>query len=278
MFAMMLLMLVGGVGLTQAVSDPKKVTLQWLRLGGLIATALVAVSVAIVVMTRDEIPLTHVIMIATAVALPCVTQLIAVQLGKRTIQRVASLLTFLVVSALLVWFVWMQLAAWELDMGFGEEEANMVKLPRWVYLAVALTVPVSCGIVGGFLMTMMLGHAYLTAGSEMTQAPFMRLVILIGLLLLIRAALSIGFGLMPYLTPWDMSQNVPTNRMWTVLMMTARYAVGIVVPGVFVYMIYDCVKRRSNQSATGIIYVAGVLVLVGEGVALALLDTTKLAF
>ena len=278
MVAMMLLMLVGGVGLTQAASDPKKVTLQWLRLGGLIATALVAVSVAIVVMTRDEIPLTHVIMIATAVALPCVTQLIAVQLGKRTIQRVASLFTFLVISALLVWFVWMQLAAWELDMGFGEEEANMVKLPRWVYLAVALTVPVSCGIVGGLLMTMLLGHAYLTAGSEMTQAPFMRLVMLIAILLIIRTALSVGFGLIPYLTPWDMSQNIPTTRMWPVLMMRARYAVGIVVPGVFVYMIHDCVKRRSNQSATGILYVAGVLVLVGEGVALALLDTTKLAF
>jgi hypothetical protein len=61
-------------------------------------------------------------------------------------------------------------------------------------------------------------------------------------------------------------------------MITARYLVGIVVPGVFTYMIHDCVKRRANQSATGILYVAGVLVIIGEGAALALQSATGLWF
>ena len=45
------------------------------------------------------------------------------------------------------------------------------------------------------------------------------------------------------------------------------YAVGLIVPAVFTYMTYDCVRRRANQSATGILYVATVLVIVGEGIA-----------
>jgi hypothetical protein len=32
-------------------------------------------------------------------------------------------------------------------------------------------------------------------------------------------------------------------------------------------MIADCVKRRANQSATGLLYVASFLALMGEGVA-----------
>ena len=46
------------------------------------------------------------------------------------------------------------------------------------------------------------------------------------------------------------------------------------MPAVFVYMIHDCVKRRANQSATGILYVATVLVVLGEGMAMALLGST----
>lgn len=34
MAVVMLMLIVGGIGLTQAVSDPNQVTLRWLRLGG----------------------------------------------------------------------------------------------------------------------------------------------------------------------------------------------------------------------------------------------------
>jgi hypothetical protein len=60
--------------------------------------------------------------------------------------------------------------------------------------------------------------------------------------------------------------------------MAARFLVGLIVPAVFVYMIYDCVQRRANQSATGILYVATVLVVIGEAAALSLVESTDLAF
>ena len=135
----------------------------------------------------------------------------------------------------------------------------------------------SQGLLGGFLMTMLLGHAYLTAGGEMTQAPFRRLVILLAILLALRVATSGTGALWPYLAG---QANVSGHmaRLWDMVMITARFLVGFVVPGVFMYMIYDCVTRRANQSATGILYVATVLVILGEGMALALSSRTGLMF
>lgn len=66
--------------------------------------------------------------------------------------------------------------------------------------------------------------------------------------------------------------------MWDVVMMTGRFLMGIVVPAVFTWMTLDCVNRRANQSATGILYVACVLVVLGEGMALALWRSTGLMF
>ena len=97
----------------------------------------------------------------------------------------------------------------------------------------------------------------------------------LAVLLAARAILSGVFGLWPYLAA---EQPRRIDHVWTVMMITARYLVGLVVPAVFLYMIYDCVQRRANQSATGILYVAMVLVIVGEGVALALLAATGLVF
>ncbi len=142
-------------------------------------------------------------------------------------------------------------------------------------VALALSLPLSAGLLGGFLMTMLLGHAYLTAGGEMSQKPFVRLVVMLGALLLLRTCVSVGVGLVPW---WNGYQGSSMERMWVTMMLTARYAVGLVVPGVFTYMTYDCVRRRANQSATGILYVGGVLVIIGEGIALALVGMMGRAF
>jgi hypothetical protein len=62
------------------------------------------------------------------------------------------------------------------------------------------------------------------------------------------------------------------------LLVGTRWLVGLLVPAVFVYMAHDCIRRRSTQSATGILYVAGVLILIGELVALYLTRETGLPF
>ena len=138
-----------------------------------------------------------------------------------------------------------------------------------------MTAPISAGLMGGFLMAMLLGHAYLTAGNEMTQAPFRRLVLMLVVLLVLRTIVSGIFGILPWLA---VPAHAGLTRMWTVVMIVGRYGVGLIVPGVFAYMIYDCVNRRANQSATGILYVATVLVILGEGMGFALLGSTGFVF
>ncbi len=239
MIPVMLLMFVAGIALTQAVSDPKQVTLRWLRLGGLIAVGLAA---AALVVNPSFWP---------AIVLP-IAQLLAVQLGRRTPQRLAALLSFILIVVLLC-------------------------KPQFVPACLIAT-GLSSGLLGGFLMTMLLGHAYLTAGGEMTQKPFVRLVTLVALLLVLRAVASVAFALLPFFAAESDPQFQSLSATWDVVMITVRYLVGLLVPGVFTYMIWDCVKRRANQSATGILYVAGILVILGEGTALALLKATALPF
>lgn len=274
MIAVLLLMIVLGIVLTQAVSQPGSVTLSWLRLGGLISVAMLTLAFAAVASSNDFATKPWILQQGPpplwpwsgllAVTASIVAQLMATQLGKRQLQRllaaVALLLTSLVTAAL----------AWQLEPTTARDGAT---LPAAGFASVLGTITLSGGLVGGFLMTMLLGHAYLTAGGEMTQQPFRRLVLLLAALLTLRTCLSLGAGLWPWLsTPSDRPQ------LWNQMMLIARYAVGLAVPAAFTYMTYDCVQRRSNQSATGILYVAGVLVILGEGVGLALWNATGQLF
>jgi hypothetical protein len=126
-----------------------------------------------------------------------------------------------------------------------------------------------CGLV---LMDMLLGHAYLTA-SKMTIHPFRRLNFTLMIVLLIRVVSAVIFVLA--LNAWR-----PLEMLWGVqgLLMLTRWLVGLVVPAIFLYMAHDCIRRRSTQSATGILYVAGLMIFLGEIVALHLVRATGLPF
>lgn len=274
MVAVLLLMFVGGIALTQTVSDPHQVTLRWLRLGGIIALTLLAVAAVVLVTGGDKVSPTARWQPAgwpwsglVAAAVLLIAQLMATQLGRRQAQRALALAS----SAAAMVVAWRMTS----DVIFAQAIPDTLPLATEHPLANLAAIALGSGILGGFLMAMLLGHAYLTAGGEMTQTPFRRLVLLLGALMLARAGVSVAFGLWPYLQAEDIRA---VDRLWNTVMMTARYLVGLLVPAVFTAMTYDCVQRRANQSATGILYVAGVLVIVGEGIALALLGATGLAF
>ena len=258
----MLLMLAGGIGLVQTASDPNAVTLRWLRLGGLIAVTLLVVA-GVATMANEGVT-QHLGLIGICLV-PYLIQLTTSQLDKRRLQRVAAGVGYVMCAGVTAWLILMTL---DRDPFATDYQFHPMDLMAIILAALA------CGLVGGYVMTMLLGHAYLTADSEMTQSPFKRMVLLLAGLLLARAAVAVGFGLVPYLG----AEQAAAGRIWTAMMVTSRMLVGLVVPLIFTYMIYDCVKRRSNQSATGILYVATVLVLIGEGCALALMDATKLLF
>lgn len=265
MVTVMLMMVVGGISLVQVVSDPYQVTLRWLRLGGIIALSLLAVATTIHFMASDPFHDPGMLGLTGLAMAACAGQLMCVQMAYRRAARVMAGLAFGLVGVAVAHLL--------------SISPDVVARPGaggvWVIIENHLTAFVGAGVMGGFLMTMLLGHAYLTAGNEMTQAPFKRLVWTLGILLVLRGVASAWAGLWPFLAG---SSQAGMERVWNVVMVTARYGVGLVVPAVFVLMVADCVNRRANQSATGILYVASVLVLLGEGIALALFGSTGFVF
>jgi hypothetical protein len=126
-------------------------------------------------------------------------------------------------------------------------------------------------MAGLVLMDMLLGHAYLTA-SKMTIAPFRRLNLLLAAVIALRVMSVAG-------VLW-LNHRRPVEMFWGIygLYILTRWLVGLAVPAAFIFMAHDCIRRRSTQSATGILYVAGVLVFIGEIVALYLVRETGLPF
>ena len=59
---------------------------------------------------------------------------------------------------------------------------------------------------------------------------------------------------------------------------TLFQAFGLLLPLVFSWMVIQCVKIESNQSATGILYAAVVLVLIGEMIGNFLMIHTRFPF
>ena len=270
MIAIMLLMIVGGIALTQLVSDPHQVTLRWLRLGGVISISLLAVAATIVLIiqpSNHEPYVTGLAVWGVIIAVACMAQLITVQLAFRQTARLFSG-AVCVFAAVIIG----QMLPVVIKPPTATETMANFPTVLWIISSGFFTP----GLLGGLLMTMLLGHAYLTAGNEMTQAPFKRLVIMLAGLLVLRAVTSGIFGLLPFLSTEPNGSSMA--RMWDMVMITARYAVGLIVPGVFVYMVGDCVRRCANQSATGILYVTTVLVMLGEGIAISLLGSTGFVF
>jgi hypothetical protein len=264
-----LILFAGGVLLAAAVPRPADVTLNWLRLAGIIALCLYGLSVFFYARGGSvaDVPAFYrrmqVGLIGTTGA--CVlAQLALAQTARPRAQRAVALLGFLVGvlagSNLL----------YELMIARG---TALTFAPK--PLAVGLQTLSCAGVAamtGLALMDMLLGHAYLTA-SKMTIGPFRRLNLALVTATFLRAASAIG-GVLA-LQAWR-----PVERLWAFhgLFILTRWLVGLAVPLVFLYMAHDCIKRRSTQSATGILYVAGVLILIGELIGLHLVRETGLPF
>jgi hypothetical protein len=107
----------------------------------------------------------------------------------------------------------------------------------------------------------------------MTIHPFRRLNLALAIAVALRALCAV---LLVYL----LQRTRPLEMLWGIhgLFIGTRYFVGLLVPAVFVYMAHDCIARRSTQSATGILYVAGVLFFIGEILSLHLARETGLPF
>jgi hypothetical protein len=242
-------LLAGGVMLAAWIPRPADVTLHWLRLAGIIA--LVMAGLSLFFFHRREIPATHPqVFHYLLVILLILVQLAAAQISLRHLQRWIAFLAFVMTIILAVSFF----------------------PPSHNPFAITASCIGIAAMMGLSLMDMLLGHAYLTA-SKMTIRPFKRLNNSLGIVILLRILIAV-LGVL-----WLNSRS-PIYLFWAVfgLFAITRWVVGLAVPAVFIYMARDCIARRSTQSATGILYVAGVLIFVGELLALYLVRETGLPF
>ena len=245
------------------------VTLQWLRLAGIIALALSALGLFFFV--RRETPAESTVFyhrlqlwLIFAFMLAILAQLAFVQIAWRGVQRafacVAVVVGVMSGSGLLH----------ELMLARGTAVAFQPKA-----LSIGLQTLACFGVAsmtGLALMDMLLGHAYLTA-SRMTMQPFRRLNNALAVATILRILVAVAGVLV-------INALRPVDRLWGIhgLFIGTRYFVGLLIPAIFIYMAHDCIKRRSTQSATGILYVAGVLIFIGEIVGLYLVRETALPF
>ena len=144
-------------------------------------------------------------------------------------------------------------------------------LPLGVWLLLATEWPPSLGTfpsaiaIGGTLAGMLPGHSYLTARG-LSFTPLRRMALLLFWILVVRALFVVPVFFGPRLEMMD----------WVFLSM--RVAAGLLLPLLLGWMVLQCVKIESNQSATGILYVMVVLVGVfGELIAVYLHLTRGIA-
>ena len=273
--SLVLVLLALGAAWSQALSAPRTVTLRWLRLGDLIALSLLAGALALRLAGRGHdaagAGYNAVSIAAVALAAGLMAHLMLVQLGRWHAQRAAAIANGVVASlALALPYVW---------PGTPWGAAIALQAPPGLFpgFAAGLGLILAAWLLGGSLMAMLLGHAYLTAGGEMTQRPFLRLSRLILAGLAARGILAAAAALWPWWRAY--SQDAwTTPQLNNALWILTRFLVGLAVPMVLTWMAIECVRLRSNQSATGILYVSSTMILLGEILALALFANTGLPF
>lgn len=130
------------------------------------------------------------------------------------------------------------------------------------FAAYVLGLLLGAWVMGTITVAWLLGHAYLTA-TKMTILPLQRLSRLLSAAVIART-LFLFAGLTIF---WwtarstDVGMQPLRNE---ILVLCLRIATGIIGLDVFTYMVRDCVRLRSTQSATGILYFASLFAYIGE--------------
>jgi len=128
------------------------------------------------------------------------------------------------------------------------------------YAIIVVSQAFGAALLGSITVAWLLGHAYLTA-TEMTIAPLRHF----SRMLLWSVALRAVFVAFSLAAAWVIGGPEITAHLrdaWLVL--SLRIGAGLVAVGVFAYMVADCVKLRSTQSATGILYFGSLFAYIGE--------------
>ncbi|MBI4575810.1 MAG: hypothetical protein HY722_06050 [Planctomycetes bacterium] len=121
-------------------------------------------------------------------------------------------------------------------------------------------------VLGAVFLAMILGHFYLVV-PKLAIAPLQRSIRLLGIGLATR---TVVLGIVLVMA------GPPAEALWRgeLVFFALRVLFGLAAPAVLAWMAWEGARLRATRSATGILYGACVLVLAGEGAAVALAHGT----
>lgn len=124
----------------------------------------------------------------------------------------------------------------------------------WTTVFTALSEASAAWLLGAAMTAMLLGHWYLTA-TGMSLAPLVRLNQLLGAAALTRIVVAaIGLLTLP---------DLESGRVAPILIFL-RWSAGCVAPILMVLLVWRILRYRNTQSATGVLFAAVILTIIGE--------------
>jgi hypothetical protein len=145
--------------------------------------------------------------------------------------------------------------------------AAVVSIPTWGFPLVLASFVLGAIAVGAVTNGMILGHWYLVT-PRLPERPLREITGLLVVVLVVQALFIVPALLLPHDTlPYS---SVHTGILSN-LFFWLRVGLGLGFPAVLGWMAYDSSGVRAMQSATGLLYLAMVLVICGEVVANGLL-------
>jgi hypothetical protein len=147
--------------------------------------------------------------------------------------------------------------------------AAVISIPTWGYPLTLASLLIGAIATGAVSNGMILGHWYLVT-PRLAEQPLREVtgVLVIGLIV---QALFIGLAL---LLPRDTVTTSFHHGIWGNYFFFMRLGFGLAFSAVLAWMAYDSAGVRAMQSATGLLYIAMVLVICGEVVAKGVLFTS----
>jgi hypothetical protein len=129
----------------------------------------------------------------------------------------------------------------------------------------ATTFLVSSLVAGGTLVAMILGHFYLVT-PRLSFGFLGRFTKLLAALLVVRLVMAVTTAVAGdvFVSPEGADASIFFIDHVAFLLQRGLTILALMI---LLPMIWDCVQRRANQSATGLLYVAAFLAILGEGVA-----------
>lgn len=145
--------------------------------------------------------------------------------------------------------------------------AAVVSIPTWGFPLVLASFVLGAIAVGAVTNGMILGHWYLIT-PRLPEQPLREITGLLVVVLVVQALFIVPALLLPHdtLTYSSVHTGILSN-----LFFWLRVGLGLGFPAVLGWMAYDSSGVRAMQSATGLLYLAMVLVICGEVVANGLL-------